>query len=77
MFYYRYRPATELAIKELIYDEMYFASEAECNDPYEGKIFARFEKDEGRWNRLINCALSTFPGISLLNILSKKFQVFL
>lgn len=38
MFYYRYRPATELAIKELIYDEMYFASEAECNDPYEGKM---------------------------------------
>ena len=74
MFYYRYRPATELAIKELIYDEMYFASEAECNDPYEGKIFARFEKDEGRWNRLINCALSTFPGISAFKYIEQKIS---
>ena len=37
MLYYRYRSGSELSVKELIYDELYFASRAECNDPYEGK----------------------------------------
>ena len=46
MLYYRYRSGSELSIKELIYDELYFASQAECNDPYEGKIFAVLEKNE-------------------------------
>ncbi|MBE6376824.1 MAG: DUF2971 domain-containing protein [Lentisphaerae bacterium] len=57
MFYYRYRSGSELSIKELIYDELYFASRAECNDPYEGKIFAIFEKNEDAWNDLIRLAL--------------------
>lgn len=57
MFYYRYRPGNELSIKELIYNELYFASRAECNDPYEGKIFATFEKNEVAWNNLICLAL--------------------
>lgn len=58
MFYYRYRSGSELSIKELIYDELYFASRAECNDPYEGKIFAVFEKNQTAWNNLIRLALS-------------------
>lgn len=37
MFCYRYRPFNQLSIKELIYDEIYFASGEESNDPYEGK----------------------------------------
>ena len=57
MFYYRYRSGSELSVKELIYDELYFASRAECNDPYEGKIFAIFEKNEDAWNDLIRLAL--------------------
>ena len=44
--YYRYRSGSELSIKELIYDELYFASREECNDPYEGKTFATFSKDK-------------------------------
>lgn len=45
-------------MKELIYDEMYFSSVSECNDPYEGKLFAVFEKNPECWNRLIKQALS-------------------
>ncbi|MCD7770648.1 MAG: DUF2971 domain-containing protein [Oscillospiraceae bacterium] len=57
MLYYRYRSGNELSIKELIYDELYFASREECNDPYEGRTFATFSADEGLWNKLINVAL--------------------
>lgn len=58
MFYYRYRSGSELAIKELIYDELYFASKDECNDPYEGKIFAKLDADEELWCGIISEALS-------------------
>lgn len=57
MLYYRYRSGSELAIKELIYDELYFASKAECNDPYEGKLFAKFDKNKDLWERLISESL--------------------
>ena len=60
MFYYRYRSGSELSIKELIYDELYFASSAECNDPYEGKIFAILEKNQELWNNLIRLALKFY-----------------
>ena len=58
MLYYRYRPGTSLSMKELIYDEMYFSSVSECNDPYEGNLFAVFEKTPEYWERLIKQALS-------------------
>lgn len=58
--YYRYRSGSELSIKELIYDELYFASRAECNDPYEGKVFAKLEKDEELWDNLIRIALKFY-----------------
>ena len=57
MLYYRYRSGSELSIKELIYDELYFASREECNDPYEGKSFAAFSADKDLWGNLINEAL--------------------
>lgn len=59
MFYYRYRSGSELSMKELIYDELYFASREECNDPYEGKTFATFSKDKDLWSNLINEALKS------------------
>ena len=58
MLYYRYRPGTFLSMKELIYDEMYFSSVAESNDPYEGKLVAVFEKTPEHWDRLIKQALN-------------------
>ena len=58
MHYYRYRPASELSIKELLYDEIYFGSTKENNDPYDGKPFYFFSKDTGKWFRLFECAWS-------------------
>ena len=75
MFYYRYRPGSELSIKELIYDELYFASRAECNDPYEGKSFAVFEKDKKAWDNLIRLALIKCK-IPLKEKLTKKIVEF-
>lgn len=60
MLYYRYRTGNELSIKELIYDEMFFASVNECNDPYEGKLFAVFDKNVECWSNLIEMALKPF-----------------
>ena len=57
MFYYRYRSGSELSIKELIYDELYFASREECNDPYEGKTFATFSAEKELWKNLLNASL--------------------
>ena len=56
MFYYRYRPSSELAKKELLYDEIFFASAQECNDPFDGKAFLMFGPGKDRWKRLIECA---------------------
>lgn len=56
MHYYRFRTASELAIKELMYDEIYFSSTKECNDPYDGKAFLTFEADNSKWKRLVECA---------------------
>ncbi len=54
--YYRYRPLSELSIKELMYDEMYFTSTEESNDPYEGMVFFQFDKSEDKWRRLVDFA---------------------
>ncbi|WP_236896989.1 DUF2971 domain-containing protein [Clostridium beijerinckii] len=56
MFYYRFRSSSELSIKELMYNEIYFASTSECNDPFDGKTFLIFEADKGKWKRLFEFA---------------------
>jgi hypothetical protein len=60
MFYYRFRTASELAIKELMYDEIYFASTQECNDPFDGKTFLVFEADKDKWKRLLELAWKNY-----------------
>lgn len=56
MLYYRYRSNSELAVKELIYNELYFANAEECNDPYDGKDFLIFENESEKWKRLFETA---------------------
>lgn len=56
MHYYRYRASNELSIKEFMYNEIYFSSTSECNDPFDGKIFVSFEADKEKWNRLLHLA---------------------
>ncbi len=53
MFYYRYRSSTEVNFKELLYDEMYFSSSAECNDPFDSKTYSEFTKEKEKWKNLL------------------------
>lgn len=57
MHYYRYRPASEISFKELLYDELYFCSPAECNDPFDSKAYYQFSEDIESWKRLVTFAL--------------------
>ena len=56
MLYYRYRPISELSLKELRYGEMYFSSTKENNDPYDGKVFLLYNFNEEQWKRLFERA---------------------
>lgn len=76
MFYYRYRSGSELAMKELIYDELYFASKDECNDPYEGKIFAKFDADQKLWSTIICEALTSYSGEALSSLTDRIVAFF-
>lgn len=60
MLYYRFRPLTELSLKELLYNEIYFSSPEECNDPFDSKTFYSFTKDIEKWVNLIFLALSKY-----------------
>lgn len=62
MHFYRYRPASEMSFKELLYDEMYFVSPAECNDPFDSKTYYQFSNDIESWKRLVTFALSHSKG---------------
>ncbi|MCF6404455.1 DUF2971 domain-containing protein [Chitinophaga filiformis] len=58
MHYYRYRHGSLLSIKELMYNEIYFGSPRECNDPFDSKAFYEFPNDPVRWRRLLDQALT-------------------
>lgn len=64
MIYYRFRSSSELAIKELMYDEIYFASTKECNDPFDGKTFLAFEADRDKWRRLLELAWKNYNNVN-------------
>lgn len=52
MFYFRYRPWSDISVKELLYNEIYFSSVKEANDPYEGKFFVKFKSDKSKWEKV-------------------------
>jgi hypothetical protein len=54
MLLYRYRSSSELSFKELLYNELYFASQDELNDPFDGESFYHFPPDKELWLRLLN-----------------------
>lgn len=58
--FYRYRPFSEISLKELLYSEIYFASPEECNDPFDSKSFYLFYQDREKWKRLISFSLEGF-----------------
>lgn len=53
MLYFRFRPSGELSVKEILYDELFFVSSRECNDPFDGHSFLSFAADQERWTGLI------------------------
>ena len=76
MLYYRYRPISELSLKELRYNELYFSSTKENNDPYDGNVFLSYEFSIEKWQRLFNVVLTRI-GLQtnkLKNIVEKLSQ---
>lgn len=63
MLFYRFRPWSDLSLKELYYSEIYFASNDECNDPLDGKTYHVFPNDIKLWKRFIDLCTSKGPYI--------------
>lgn len=77
MFYYRYRPYTEISIKELLYNEIYFSSPEECNDPFDSKTFYVFEDNKEMWEKVITFSVkqtNTVVPDRLLHILANHIS---
>ncbi len=68
MLYYRFRPPLESCIKELIYDELFFCSTEESNDPFDSKTFYIFSGDKERWKRLLSFAWGKTDLIKIINL---------
>jgi hypothetical protein len=78
MLYYRYRPSGELSLKELRYNEIYFSSVKESNDPYDGKVFLSYRFDKDKWKRILEMAWKNLlvggTLSSLVNSLSEHLE---
>lgn len=70
MLFYRYRPSGELSLKELRYNEIYFSSQAESNDPYDGKVFLSYNFDKVTWERLLKAAWCNIKDVGVLSLLT-------
>jgi hypothetical protein len=66
MLYYKYRPANEMNFKELMYDELYFSSSTECNDPFDSKTYFEFTNQTGKWKALL---LLAWRNSEILNVI--------
>lgn len=71
MFYYRYRPYSEISIKELLYNEIYFASPDECNDPFDSKTFYEFSADKEMWSNVITFSVKMTNAVIPTQLLPK------
>ncbi|HHK8512555.1 TPA: DUF2971 domain-containing protein [Vibrio parahaemolyticus] len=60
--YYKYRSFSEFSIKELLYQELYFATRQESNDPFDSKTFYEFSANKDYWYNLIEIVASKFTG---------------
>lgn len=65
MLYYRYRSPTEISFKEVLYNELYFSSAEECNDPFDSKTFFVFPNNVDKWEKLLAMAWKPFADLSL------------
>lgn len=74
MLYYRYRPPTEISFKEILYNELYFSSAEECNDPFDSKTFFVFPNKVDKWEKLLAMAWKPFSNPSLAPIIKSVAQ---
>lgn len=75
MLYYRYRPFSELSIKELMYNELFLASTKECNDPYDSKSFYEFSPRQDYWENFIKLISDKVEKNCLKNKEIKKIAI--
>lgn len=68
MLYYRFKSSSELCFKELLYNEIYFSSPDECNDPFDSKTFYEFSGNTEKWRNLIGLAMRDINGIENISI---------
>lgn len=66
--YYKYRSFSEFSIKELLYQELYFATRQESNDPFDSKTFYEFSPNEDYWHNLIEIVASRFSWLKKSDI---------
>lgn len=64
MFYYRYRPSTEISFKEFLYNEIFFSSTAEANDPFDSNTFFEFPNDPSQWKKILELVFKDFQGLN-------------
>ncbi|MDD4906637.1 MAG: DUF2971 domain-containing protein [Methylobacter tundripaludum] len=76
MLYYRFRPFSELSIKELIYNEIFFTSTDECNDPFDSKAFYEFSDQVDYWSNLLKIVGDKIGGLDerLINAIAKRIS---
>ncbi|PKF81095.1 hypothetical protein CW749_00145 [Vibrio sp. vnigr-6D03] len=72
--YYKYRSFSEFSIKELLYQELYFATRQESNDPFDSKTFYEFSANENYWRNLLEIVAEKFTGFkeSDINAAAKR-----
>jgi hypothetical protein len=75
MLYYRFRAPSEISFKELLYDEMYFMTTNECNDPFDSQTYCEFEGNPEKWKRLLRVALKEFHPAIESEVLDKAAQL--
>lgn len=66
MLYYRYRAGDAIHLKELLYDELYFSSTEECNDPFDSTTYVEFPNDKDAWKNLLKVAFNNNQAIDPL-----------
>lgn len=71
MLYYRYRPPTEVCFKELLYNEMFFCSPEECNDPFDSKAYLQIPNDVEKIKNLLKFSWKQFAQFNLPQLIDK------
>jgi len=76
MYYYKFRPPSEVFYKELLYNELFFSDPDECNDPYDSKTFFSFSNNLERWEKLLEFTVADFNNVEISKLLKNMAPSF-